>query len=62
MGGTVGSGLTPGSPPDGQFPAIPVPSGFRAGKQKMAQWFALEVGAKNSEKLPAISNHTPEIR
>ena len=45
MGGTVGSGLTPGSPPDGQFPAIPVPARFRAGKRKMAQWFVLEFGA-----------------
>ena len=45
MGGTVGSGLTPGSPPDVQFPAIPVPARFRAGKRKMAQWFVLEFGA-----------------
>ena len=41
-GGTVGSGLTPGSRLDGHTPEILVLSGARAGKLKMAQWFIIE--------------------
>ena len=45
MRGMVGSGLTPGTPPDGRTPEILVLSGARAGKLKTAQWFIIEFRA-----------------
>ena len=45
MWGTVGSGLTPGSRPDGRNWTFLILPGSRAGKLKTAQWFVLEYGA-----------------
>ena len=45
MRGMVGSGLTPGTRPDGRTPEILVLSGARAGKLKTAQWFIIEFRA-----------------
>ena len=64
MWGTVGSGLTPGSRPDGSTLEIPDPdlenpekSVSRAGKPKTAQWFFFEFGAVEEQvrkNLPAV--------
>ena len=43
--GTVGSGLTPGSPLGRRTSANLLLSGSRAGKLKTAQWFIFEFGA-----------------
>ena len=48
MWGTVGSGLTPGSPPDGRTPEIPDPDPENPEKPEIPEKFMLHIKLKLS--------------